>query len=95
MANIRDVARLAKVSISSVSNVLNNRVSQMSTETLLRIEQAIRDLNYRPARSLPSAGDEKNKIFGLLVPSIVNPSFSAFYRSENIFLLQCSSIENR
>lgn len=77
MANIRDVARLAKVSISSVSNVLNNRVSQMSTETLLRIEQAIRDLNYRPARSLPSAGDEKNKIFGLLVPSIVNPSFSA------------------
>lgn len=77
MANIRDVARLAKVSISSVSNVLNNRISQMSTETLLRIEQAIRDLNYRPVRSLPSVGDEKNKIFGLLVPSIVNPSFSA------------------
>lgn len=77
MANIRDVARLAKVSISSVSNVLNNRISQMSTETLLRIEQAIRDLNYRSVRNLPSVGDEKNKIFGLLVPSIVNPSFSA------------------
>lgn len=71
MANIRDVARLAKVSISSVSNVLNNRVSQMSTETLLRIEQAIRDLNYRPARSLPSAGDEKIRFLAYWYPLLL------------------------
>ena len=49
MANIRDVARLAGVSISSVSNLLNNRSHQMSAQTRERIEQVMATLGYRPA----------------------------------------------
>jgi len=77
MANIRDVARQAGVSISSVSNVLNNRIDQMSNETRLRIEKVMSELDYRPARAMLMPKDNQPKIIGLLVPSIVNPSFSA------------------
>ncbi|CAI0709914.1 Catabolite control protein [Serratia entomophila] len=77
MANIRDVARLAGVSISSVSNVLNNRTGQMSEETRLRIERAMEALDYRPFRPATPRDNEQAKIIGLLVPSIINPSFSA------------------
>lgn len=45
---MRDVAKLAGVSLQSVSNVLNGRTSQMREETHERIMQAIRDLNYQP-----------------------------------------------
>lgn len=76
MANIRDVARLAGVSISSVSNLLNHRTHQMSAETRLRIERAMEELHYRPLSAPPRQPGQPN-IIGLLVPSIVNPSFSA------------------
>ena len=77
MANIREVAALAGVSISSVSNVLNGRVDQMRDETRARIEQAIDELNYQPNRVIPQPKRRQVRMFGLLVPSIVNPGFSA------------------
>lgn len=77
MANIRDVARRAGVSISSVSNVLNNRTERMRNDTRLRIEQAISELNYPLVRTVAPSKHAQAKIIGLLVPSIVNPSFSA------------------
>ena len=76
MANIRDVARLAGVSISSVSNLLNNRNHQMSAQTRERIEQVMATTGYRPARAAALPAPQA-KIIGLLLPSIVNPSFSA------------------
>lgn len=77
MANIREVAALAGVSISSVSNVLNGRVDQMRSETRARIEQAIGELNYQPNRIITQPKKRQPRMFGLLVPSIVNPSFAA------------------
>ena len=84
MANIRDVARLAGVSISSVSNVLNNKTGQMSEQTRLRIEQAMSKLNYQPERAPVPDKNVQKKIIGLLVPSIVNPSFSALAYSVDL-----------
>lgn len=84
MANIRDVARHAEVSISSVSNVLNGRTDQMRPETLQRIEQAVFELNYHPNRVAQQLKTGQSKMIGLLVPSIVNPSFAALAREVDL-----------
>ena len=47
---IKDVAQVAGVSVTTVSNVLNDRTEAMTQETLSRIQEAIRTLNYRPSR---------------------------------------------
>lgn len=80
MANIRDVANRAEVSVSSVSNVLNNRTDQMRPETLARIRQSMLDLNYQPNRIAQQLKTGQTRMIGLLVPSIVNPSFAMLTR---------------
>ncbi|MCP9951060.1 LacI family DNA-binding transcriptional regulator [Actinomadura madurae] len=47
-SGLKAVAALAGVSVQTVSNVVNARVGEMSTETRLRVEKAMRDLNYTP-----------------------------------------------
>lgn len=84
MANIRDVAHLAGVSVSSVSNVLNGRSNQMRPETRMRIEQVMRELNYQPNRVAQQLKTGHARMIGLLVPSIVNPSFSALAREVDL-----------
>jgi DNA-binding LacI/PurR family transcriptional regulator len=55
---MRDVAEHAGVSVQTVSNLVNNRLRQMSEQTRVRIEVAMEELGYHPnltARSLRSA----------------------------------------
>jgi DNA-binding LacI/PurR family transcriptional regulator len=76
MATIQDVARLAEVSVSSVSNVLNGRTERMRQETFVRIEQAIEKLGYRPNQIARHLKTGNIPILGLLVPTSSNPSFA-------------------
>ncbi len=84
MANIRDVAHRAGVSVSSVSNVLNGRTDQMRQKTRIRIEQVMRELNYKPSRIAQQLKTGQARMLGLLVPSIVNPSFSVLAREVDL-----------
>ena len=47
MATIKDIAKLANVSIGTVDRVLHNR-SYVSPDTRKKVEQAIKTLNYTP-----------------------------------------------
>jgi DNA-binding LacI/PurR family transcriptional regulator len=79
-ATIEDVARSAGVSISTVSNVLNGREARMRAETLVRVQQAIAELNFQPNQSARRLKTGHMAMIGLLVPSIANPFFGALAR---------------
>lgn len=72
--DIRDVARRAGVSISTVSRV-TNRKGTVNREMTDRVWRAVRELDYQPdvqARALVSG---RSHIIGLMVTEITNPFF--------------------
>lgn len=75
MATIHDVAALAGVSVSSVSNVLSGRTDKLGAETYQRVEEAIRTLSYRPNRAARQLKTGHTPMLGLLVPSTANPMY--------------------
>lgn len=79
MANIRDVAELAGVSITTVSHVINE-TRYVSEELTKRVYDAMEEINYHPntlARSLRSG---RTKTIGLLIPDISNLFFAEISR---------------
>jgi len=79
MATIKDVARLAGVSITTVSHVINE-TRFVSDELRGRVLAAMEELNYHPnvlARSLRSG---ETKTIGLVVPDNSNPFFAEVAR---------------
>ena len=78
---IHDVARLAQVSISTVSHVLNGKHDRMRPETLERVRQAIAELGYAPNLMARELKTGFVPVIGLIVPSVANPFWGAFARS--------------
>ena len=75
MANITEIARLANVSRSTVSRVLNDHpyVTQQKKEAVL---EAIRLLDYVPNRNAINLSKGKTNIIGVMVPQINHPFFN-------------------
>lgn len=65
-ANIYDVAKLAGVSHQTVSRVLNNHLS-LKPSTRLKVEAAIKELEYRPNQAARQLVTSESRIIGLLV----------------------------
>ncbi len=77
--SIQDVAKLAGVSLGTVSNVLNHP-NRVRASTLEKVRVAIGQLGYvrnDAARQLKAG---KSKVVGLLVLDFANPFFSALIR---------------
>lgn len=71
----KDVAKLAGVSRSTVSLVLNNSNMPISQETRQKVLKASKELNYQPNMLAQSLKTNRSKIIGLIIPSITNPFF--------------------
>jgi LacI family transcriptional regulator len=76
-----DVARIAGVSQTVVSIVLNDRSPvAISAETRQRVRAAIDELGYVPDGSARSLRTRKTLIVASLIPDITNPFYPAFER---------------
>lgn len=77
--NIKDIARLSGVGISTVSRVLNNH-SDVKKETREKVLQVIKQYNYIPNNSARNLKRTSSKNIGVLVKGIYNPFFSKVVR---------------
>jgi LacI family transcriptional regulator len=76
---MKDVAKLAGVSTTTVSHVIN-QTRHVNDETKMSVAKAMKELEYRPnilARSLRSG---ETKTIGLIVPDGSNPFFAEIAR---------------
>lgn len=67
-ADIRDVAREAEVSVTTVSHVLNNK-GRVSSETRTRVRRVAANLGYQPSRSAQNLVNRRTGLLGLVVSS--------------------------
>lgn len=71
-----DVAKLAGVSQSSVSLILNNKSNvSFSQETINKVIKVAKQLNYKPELISKTNKEKKSNLIALLVPTVANPYY--------------------
>ena len=75
MATIVDVAKLAGVTPTTVSRVINNR-GYISEKTKKRVQEAMDELGYQPNEIARSLTKQKSNTIGVIVPHISHPYFA-------------------
>lgn len=78
-ATIKDVARLARVSTATVSNVING-TSFVSPPLKARVLEAVAQLGFAPSRVARGLRMQSTRIIGVVVADITNPFFSELVR---------------
>jgi LacI family transcriptional regulator len=76
---IKDVAKRAGVSASTVSRTLSGRIP-VHEETKQKVMQAVRELNYQPNVLAKGLKEGRTHTIGLILPNIRNPVFPAVAR---------------
>jgi LacI family transcriptional regulator len=79
MATIKEVARRAKVSVGTVSNVLSG-VVPVSPRLRQRVRAAIRELDYHANQVARSLKVKQTNMLGMVVSDITNPFFPQLVR---------------
>src|SRR5713226_4896980 len=74
-ATVKDVARVAGVSITTVSRVINNS-GLVASDKQDAVERALASLDYIPNQLARSLISRRSRAIGLVVPTISNPVFA-------------------
>ena len=100
MATMKDVAQRAGVGVGTVSRVIN-RVPGVKESTLIKVNQAIKELNYIPDEYARGLKTKSSRTIALILPSVWYPFFSEFayyvekrLDKEDYKLLLCNSNDN-
>ena len=87
MISIREVARLAGVSASTVSRVING-TAKVEPEKKARVLQVIEETGFVPNEVARTLFRKSAKTIGLIVPSIRNPYFTELASHIDAYALQ-------
>ncbi|AFS01478.1 MULTISPECIES: LacI family DNA-binding transcriptional regulator [Lactobacillaceae] len=97
---LKDVAKLAGVSVATVSRVINDR-GYLSSGTKEKVYQAMRQLNYSPNSAARALRGKTFKLIGLIFASVENPLIAeAVQKIENQLFeggykaIICNSLDN-
>ncbi|MDW6094231.1 substrate-binding domain-containing protein [Vibrio rhizosphaerae] len=103
MATMKDIAKRAGVSTSTVSHVIN-KTRYVSDEIAARVNQAAKDLNYSPSALARSLKMNRTKTLGMLVTTSTNPFFgevvkgverSCYQKGYNLILCNTEGDDHR
>ncbi|MET3898040.1 LacI family transcriptional regulator [Devosia sp. UYZn731] len=79
-ATQKDVARVAGLSQATVSMVLSGAAGETPPETLAKINDAIRELDYVPNRFAQALKTNRTMTIACIVPDISNPFYPSLMR---------------
>lgn len=79
--SIKDVAREAGVSVTTVSHILNHNDSRFSATTIKNVHAVSERLGYAPNKHAKQLRGSKIQTIGVILPSLTNPFFSALMQS--------------
>ena len=80
MATIKDVARLAGVSVATVSRVINDS-PKASESSRLAVQSAMDALNYHPNANARALAQQSTETVGLVVGDVSDPFFGAMVKA--------------
>ena len=99
MPTLKDVAKRANLSPTTVSRVLNNR-GYISESTRKRVYDTIAEMNYHPNKIARSLLSKRSGLFAVIVPDSSNPFFSELVmaierccQAKNYRLILCNSFD--
>ncbi len=79
MANMKQIAQLAGVSLGTVSHVLNGTV-RVREPLHKRVMEAVKVTGYQPSQLARGLRREKTNILAMIIPDILNPFFPGIVR---------------
>ena len=75
MVTLKDLAEQLSVSVSTVSKALHNS-EEISPDTIKRVKDLAKFLNYKPNRLAVSLKNSKTNTIGVVIPNILNHFFA-------------------
>jgi LacI family transcriptional regulator, galactose operon repressor len=79
VANMKDIAKIAGVSLGTVSHVLNDS-ARVREPMRKRVLEAVQAAGYQPSQLARGLRRDKTNIIGMIIPDITNPFFPAVVR---------------
>ena len=71
MPTIRDIAKLAGVSVATVSRIINHS-GKVSSNTKDKVEKIIKETNYQPNQVARTLYQKKSRMIGIIIPDLNN-----------------------